>query len=89
MDRLEIGADARKVERHDRTLKANRLRLRGGGLVGGGDGVWALLCAAGGGSRGKFGTPAAWDFEDTCREYSWSRRLLAGAAGMWLMLVEH
>ena len=39
MDRLEIGANARKVERHDRTLKANRLRLRGGGLVGGGDGV--------------------------------------------------
>ena len=43
----------------------------------------------GGGPRGKFGTPAIWDFEDTCREYSWSRRLLAGAAGMWLMLVEH
>ena len=39
--------------------------------------------------RGKFGTPAVWDFEDTCREYSWSRRLLAGAAGVWLMLVEH
>ena len=38
-------------------------------------------------ARGKSGAPAVWDFEDTCREYSWSRRLLAGAAGVWLMLV--
>ena len=38
--------------------------------------MWALLCA-GRPPRGKFGTPAAWDFEDTCREYSWSRALLA------------
>ena len=45
------------------------------------------FCVRGRPPRG-LGTPAMRDFEDTCREYSWSRRLLAGAAGMWLMLVE-